>query len=152
MDAHTYLVDWAVNFFKNKDAFTKKIVSIEKNKECFDVYIKYKDKEQYVAAMPTFNAESLIQKLSNNKSYSAVILNSQENFKEMMKHWKKLTDFKFLTIVFCNPFSNTDKKWMIYPHTHDKISDHSSLELGLKSMFDMVEPINEQKLLSSIKS
>ena len=151
MDAHTYLIDWAVNFYRNKDAFTKKIVSIEKNRNGFDVCIKYKDKEQYVIAMAAFNADVLIQKLSGDKSYSAVMLNSSENFREMIKNWKKLAEFRFLSIVFCNPFSQTDKKWTIYPHTHDKIGDHSSLELGLKSMFDMVEPINEQQLNSKIK-
>ena len=152
MDAHNYLVDWAINFYKNKDAFTKKIVSIEKNKNGFDFLIKYKDKEQFVTAVPTLSVDSVLPKFSNDKSYSIVALNSTENFKELMKNWKKLAEFKLLSIVFCNPFSNTDKKWMIFPHTHDKISDHASLELVLKSMFEMVEQINEQALVSSIKN
>jgi hypothetical protein len=44
-------------------------------------------------------------------------------------------------MYFVNPESATDKKWMIYPHTHHKISDPSSLKLGLESLFSTVQEV-----------
>ena len=35
------------------------------------------------------------------------------------------------------------KKWIIYPYTHDNICDKNALEKGLRSMFDMVDPLTE---------
>ena len=67
-----------------------------------------------------------------------------------MKSWKRLIDFKFLNIIFVNPFSGFDKKWIVFPYTHHRVCDESSLELGLKSMFDMVEPIEEKELIAKI--
>jgi len=35
---------------------------------------------------------------------------------------------------------------VIFPYTHHRVCDESSLGLGLKSMFEMVEQINEEEL------
>ena len=150
--AHSFLVDWTVNFVKHKDMLAKKIENIEKNKDGFDLYIKYKDREQYfIIAAAIKEIDSIIQKISNDSHITIVTLNSKENFELLLKNWGKLVHFKFLSIIFVNPFSELDKKWMIFPHVHQKISDESSLETGLKSMFRMVEPIEEQQLVAKIK-
>jgi hypothetical protein len=150
--AHSYLLDWTINFLKNKDLMLKKIESIEKGKDGFDLYIKYKDKEQYVLVIPTISDLSgIIQKFSNTSYFTIVTLNSKENLDEVLKSWAKLVDFRFLNIIFTNPFSSGDKRWIIYPSTHNKVSEQSSLKLGLKSMFEMVDSIDEQKLVSKIK-
>ena len=152
-EVHSFLVEWTVNFLKNKDTLAKKIESIERNKSGFELYIKYKDREQYVVIMPTLkNLDSVVQKLNNDSYFSIVALNSEENFGILLKNWKRLVDFKFLNIIFVNPFSETDKKWIVFPHTHHKICDENSLELGLKSMFGMVEPIEEEQLTAKIRS
>lgn len=149
--AHSFLVEWTLNFMKNKDLLTKKIEKIENGKEGFDLYIKYKDREQYFIIAPTLkNLDSIIKMVDNKSYFSVVTLNSQENFEIVVKNWEKLVDFKFLNIIFVNPFSGMEKKWIIFPHTHHKICDESSLQTGLKSMFGMVEPIEEQQLIAKI--
>ena len=148
---HPYLVEWTVNFVKNKDVIAKKIDNIEKNKDGFDLYVKFKDKEQFFIVSPSLgNLDLIIQKINNNSHFCIVTLNSFENIEILIKGWKKLIDFKFLSIIFVNPFSQLDKKWTIYPHTHNKICDESSLKTGLKSMFEMVEPIEEPQLVAKI--
>lgn len=148
---HSFLLEWAITFVRNKDIVNKKIISVENGKDGFDLYVKYKDKEQYFIIMPVIaDIDSIIQKLSNNAHFSIVTLNSKENLDVIIKNWKKLVDFKFLSIIFTNPFSQLDKKWIVFPHTHDKICEASSLEAGLKSMFDMVEPIEEWQLVAKI--
>ncbi|MBI2660544.1 hypothetical protein HYX07_05260 [Candidatus Woesearchaeota archaeon] len=147
----SFLSEWTVNFIKNKDIIAKKIESIENGKNGFDLYVKYRDREQYFIIAPIIsNIDSIIQKIDNNAHYTIVMLNSRENFNAIVKDWHKLVSFKFLSIIFVNPFSELDKKWMVFPYTHHKVCDESSLEKGLRSMFEMVEPIEEGQLLVKI--
>ena len=148
---HSFLVDWAISFIKNKDIISKRIEKIENGKDGFDLYVKYKDKEQYFIIAPDIpNIDSVMQKLNNNFHFSIVTLNSKDNFAIVVKNWNILANFKFLNIIFANPFSELDKKWIVFPHTHQKICDPDSLKTGLKSMFDMVEPIEEHQLIAKI--
>jgi len=148
---HTFLVDWTINFIKHKDIISKKIEHIENGKDGFDLHVKYKDREQYFIIKSTIqDIDAIIKRLNNEHYFSIVTLNSKENFDVVLKNWSKLINFKFLNIIFVNPFSELDKKWTIFPHTHHKICDESALEGGLKSMFAMVEPIEEQQLLAKI--
>lgn len=152
-DVHSFLVDWAINFIKNKDIVSKKIEKIEHRKDGFDLYIKYKDREQYfIITAKIADIEPILQKIKSTGYFSIVTLNSSENFEALLKNWSRLINFKFLNIIFANPFSATDKKWTIFPHTHHKICDESSLEAGLKAMFDGVEIIDEQQLAEKIAS
>lgn len=149
--ASYFLADWTINFIKNKDIIAKKIENIKNGKNGFDLHVKYRDREQYFIIAPSIsNIDSIIQKIDNNAHYTIVTLNSRENFNTMIKNWHKLVSFKFLSIIFANPFSELDKKWVIFPYTHHKICDESSLENGLKAMFEMVEPIEEEQLLVKI--
>ena len=149
--AKDFLAEWALSFIKNKDAILKKIVSIEKGKDGFDFLVKYKDREQFVIVMPSLSElGAAIKKLDNNSHFTIIALNSKENFRLLIQNWKTLVGFKSLSVIFANPFSSLDKKWIIFPHTHDKICDESSLELGIKSMFDMVEEIDGKRLLEKL--
>ncbi|HLC60445.1 MAG TPA: hypothetical protein VJJ52_03370 [Candidatus Nanoarchaeia archaeon] len=149
--AKSFLIEWTASFVKNKDVIAKKIENIEKNKDAFDLYVKFKDKEQFFIISPSINnLDSIIPKLKNDSHFCIVALNSSENLECLIKNWRKLIDFKFLSIIFVNPFSQLDKKWIIYPYTHHRICDESSLKTGLKSMFDMVEPIEEKEFADKI--
>jgi len=148
---YSFLLDWTVKYIKNKDIISKKIEHIENGKDDFDLYVKYKDGEQYFIIIPNIvDIDSIIKKINNNFHFSVVTLNSKENFGTIVKNWNRLISFKFLNIIFVNPFSELDKKWVVFPHTHHKICDEASLENGLKSMFSMVEPIEEQQLAAKI--
>ena len=152
--SHDFLLEWTINFIKNKDIISKKNEYIENGKEGFDLYVKYRDREQYfVIDANITDINPIIRKISgiNNAAYfSIVTLSSKENFEVILKNWNKLINFKFLNIIFVNPFSELDKKWIVFPHTHHKICDESSLENGLKAMFSMVEPIDEQQLIVNL--
>ena len=150
---HSFLADWTISFIKNRDIVAKKIEQIENGKDGFDLYVKYKDKEQYFIIAPNLaDIDLIMQKMNDIFHFTIVTLNSKENFDSVLKSWSKLINFKFLSIIFVNPFSQLDKKWIIFPHTHHKISDESSLKSGLKAMFEMVEPIEEQQLIAKITS
>jgi len=182
------LVDWIVTYVKNRDSVAKKIESIEKDKDGFDVFVKFKGslkseisnsrrnskgisgvpekpkvflrtyessirkKEQYFIVMPFINnIDDVLTKIKEDMHFGMVTFNTKENFNVVIDNWKKLINFKHLSIYFVNPFSQLDKKWIIYPYTHSKICDEGSLKLGLKTMFEMVEPIDEEKVKTLIK-
>jgi len=149
-----FLVEWTLNFIKNKDIVAKKIERIENGQSGssnYDLYVKYKDREQFFIIMPNIEEiDPILQKINNNSFFSIVTLNSRENFDAMLRNWSKLTHFKFLNIMFVNPFSELDKKWIVFPYTHQRVCDESSLKNGLRSMFGMVEPIEEKQLIAKI--
>lgn len=149
--AKEFLVEWIISHLKNRDIMTRSIEDVKKGKDGFDVYVKFKDKEQFIFAEPIIDdMDAIISKMQNKEwYYSIVTFNSHKNFKELLNSWDKLVDFKFLNIFFINPFSNADKRWIIYPYTHNKICDKDSLAKGLKSMFDMVDPISEEEIKKS---
>ena len=147
----SFLVEWTASFVKNKDVIAKKIENIEKNRGGFDLYVKFKDKGQFFIISPSIdNLDLIIPKLKNDSHFCIVALNSSENLGSLIKNWNRLIEFRFLSVMFVNPFSQLDKKWTIYPYTHHKICDESSLKTGLKSMFGVVEPIEEKELAAKI--
>ncbi|MGV8172266.1 MAG: hypothetical protein ACP5OA_06260 [Candidatus Woesearchaeota archaeon] len=127
------LAEWTVNYVKNRDlTFRKLIKYTEKNK---DEYIEFEFKDKIVPHL-------IIDKLSENifeeiKKYEhkvVVCLNTDENFKFLIKNWKKLSDIKNLSVLFVNLKLND--KWIINPHTHSMIADPDSIESGLRTMYD----------------
>ncbi len=147
---HSYLVEWTIHFFKNRDMIHKRIENIEKDKNGFDIRIKFKDKEQFVIVLETLDIELILSKLNDDSHFSIVTLNSKQNLDLMVKNWKKLAAFKSLNLIFVNPFSNLDKKWIVSPYVHNRICDGNSLELGLKSMFETVDPIEQEQMIVRI--
>ncbi len=148
---HDFLVGWTVDFVKNNDAISKKIEKIERGKGGFDLHVKYKDKEQYFIILPKIEGiGAIMEKINIDAYFSIVTLNSKENLDAVLKDWKCLCGFKFLSIIFINPFSEDDKKWAISPYIHDRVCDESSLGLGLKAMFETVDAIEERQLAARL--
>ena len=130
-----HILDWFETYLKNRDIMLKKIVKIEKSENRLKV--TFRDKVQNFLVFPEISKLPQLPK----KNPSLVLLNSEANLRFLVNNWPKLIDIKQISIYFVNPFSETDKKWVIFPHTHHQVSDSKSLELGLRSMFGQVEAI-----------
>ena len=150
-NVNSFLADWSIRFLENKDAIKREIINIEKGKDGFDSIISYKDKIKCFIIVPTLEI-NIFDKVKNEGYYGIFTLNNPINIRFAVSNWKRLADFKFLNIYFVNPFSSSDKVWAICPYIHDRICDKSSLELGLKSMAEMVEIIGLEELSNKIKS
>ena len=148
-DVDSFLTGWCIRFLKNRDSIRKEIINIEKTQQnAFAIH--YKDKVKYF-----FIAAILDNGVFNNLNMDSFIgiftLNNPSNIRFVVTEWKKLTEFKFLSICFINPFSAADKIWGISPYIHDRICDKSSLELGLKSMAEMVAPLGIEELNNKVR-
>jgi len=134
--------DWAMTYFRNRDLVQRRIVSIEKTSGECDILIKHNDKEIKVLVMPEIESfDALNAKLDKDKHTTLVTLNSKNNFDIIVNNWKYFVELPNFYIVFSNPDSSTETKWIINPHVHSRIADEKSLKIGLKSMFDSVERI-----------
>lgn len=147
MDIHTYLKEWAVQYFKNRDIVAQKITAIEQKKDA--VLIKYNDHEELI--LPYGNLEEFKEQPSE-KCINIVAFNVHKNFKVLLAKWDLLVKFPNLKIFFINPFSEADHKWIIAPAVHHRISDGASLKRGLQAMFETVPTITEEELEENIKT
>ena len=152
--AKSFLVDWTTNFLKNKDIILRKIEQIEHNKDGFDIKVTYKDKTQFfVVTMKLIDINHIMERFKDPEGHYAIVtFNMKENIDAMAKHWNHLVKFKYLSVYFINPWSNADKKWIIYPHTHNKICEEDSLHEGLHSMAELVEFLTEEHILNNVKN
>ena len=149
---YKYLVDWIIDYLKNKDLLLKKIELIDKDKKGFDVYVKFKDKERFFIVKPVIDdVDGILSKFNAEGHFGLVVLNTSGNFDVLIKNWGRFVKFKRLCIYFVNPFSKLDKKWVIYPYTHNNICEKDALEKGLKSMFEMVEPLIGSSIKDTFK-
>jgi hypothetical protein len=146
-DAFDDLKSWIIEYIKHKDIFLKSIVAInhteDKNK---NIIIEYKSRKMEVLIMPTVSTvKDFIDdiKKSSDKfdSVSLVVLNTKENLNKVIESWEKLSVLEKLSIYFVNPYSNNEKRWIISPYTHNRITDKSSLKTGLMSLFSTIEEI-----------
>jgi len=145
---NSFLIDWIVRFLENKDVIRKNISKIEKNEKGFVVH--YKNGVKNFVVEKNLNRE-ILDKIKQSDTVKVITINNKENTKFIIDKWKELAKFSSLNIYLINPFSKADKVWIIHPYIHDKICDSNSLELGIKTMAEMVEAIDEQKLEQLIK-
>ena len=148
-EAVSFLKEWFIRFLQNRDLARRNIASIS-SKEGFDFKVNYKDKAVNFLIMPVLK-NSILETINNNENFGLIALNNFQNIKFLYINWKKLAEMRFFSLYFINPFSNTDKAWILCPYVHDNICDEGSLETGLKAMAEMVEYIDYEKIEERLK-
>jgi len=127
------LSDWTVNYVKNKDLTFRKLVKYTEHAK--DDYISFEFKDKTVAHFIEDKlSEKVFDMIKVHEHKMLVCLNIDENFKFLIKHWKRLAEIKNLSLLFVN--LKLGDKWVINPHTHSMIADPDSIESGLRTIFD----------------
>lgn len=126
------LLEWTIFFVKNKDILKKEIkdYKILKNYIEFD----YGDRKHTYYVYPQLNSE-LIEH-STKDTATVVCLNKKENLKFVVDNWDKIIKNKKFSIVFVHMSSN--QRWIIYPYTHNMITEKSALKSGLQTLFEQI--------------
>jgi hypothetical protein len=127
-DDLSILLEWTIFYVKNKDIIKKEIKDYKVMKNY--VEFEYKDKKHVYYAYPELNDE-IFEKI-NEGFVTVVCLNKKENINFTVKNWEKLVKNPKFSMIFVHPKSSS--KWIIFPHTHDKITEKSTLKLGLETM------------------
>ena len=138
------LTEWTTTFVKHKDMMKQQIVSLEEKHGIVHVVMKGDKKQDYfvfekIVDMKHVDDAGKKSDADQNYSINVVCYNTSENLKLLVQHWKECAAHTRLLFYFVNPKSLTDMKWTINPWLHNRISDHASLENGLKSMASMVD-------------
>jgi len=134
------LVEWVVNYVKSRDAFVKRIVNIDVNSAT--ITLTYPDKRQVYFALGSFQgSDRCLACIKPEPDYVLVVLNTEQNLEALIKSWDTLCKVKNLTIMFINPDSEIDEKWVVKPYVHNQVTEKASLKTGLRSMFETVSPI-----------
>lgn len=134
----SYLAQWIERHIRNRDLIHRKIKTIQVSGD--HITVEYGDKTQLLTVQPTLGpAAEAIGKLSGDHA-SIVTYNTAENFAALVRDWNAYASFKrHFCIYFVNPFSKQDKFWVIYPWSHNAITEPASLKSGLVSVASMVD-------------
>jgi len=140
-----FLEEWVINYVKSKDVFKKTIIEIKK--EVSEIVVIHKHKEEKFFIDPFLeNIGNDLKAIKQDSPAFVVCMNSPENLKKLLASWKDLVAYLHLGFLFLNPFSKTEKAWIIFPYTHSKIADESSLKAGIQSMFEQVDPVERSNI------
>jgi hypothetical protein len=145
-----YLLEWFVRYTKNRDLVFRKIKDIKEQDN--KAIVEQKDGRKITYYIEPFPAD--IEKLAagmKEKETGIVMYNTPGNFDKAYKAWKKLAAVQGLTLYFVNPFSKIEKRWIVNPYIHGKISEAEALKEGLHSMYVLVEPISEAEIAELTK-
>lgn len=132
MDTAAQLKEWVQIYLKSRDAIQKVITGFENLNGDFVVHKNSTD--VLFLIRPEFTNTDEIA----DKAVGLVVLNTKKNVNFVISKWDTLSKLKGLCIYFVNPKSNN--KWMLFPYTHDRITEKSALKRGLESLFSMVPP------------
>lgn len=130
------LKEWTKHYIKFKDAMKKKIKNIAETEFGYEVEEKDGNKVFYVIHHIEDGIHHL-EELKGEKIYF-VTPNTQTNVKQTIQSWDTLKEHKELTIIFANP--KTNESWLLHPNTHANVSEINSLEQGLQSLYEGVNP------------
>lgn len=131
------LLDWAERYVKHRDLFERKIARIEKQGS--QLLVRLKDGSGYkVLASEVLNESllPLIDQLAQQEPCLIVAQNKKENLSFLTKHWRLLASKQRLKLVFVN--LEKDERWVLIPHSHDKVAEQGSLRAGLLSLYQSV--------------
>ncbi len=143
------LKEWATRYVRHRDIAANKIAEIRT--ASFGILVVNKDTTSISCvvqpSLESFNADDgAIQ----GKAI-IVTLNNEDNIRAVYKMWDKLAAKKELLMLFVNPFSGLEEKWLLKPYIHGLVCDKSSLLQGLRTMAELVEPTNEGAMLLKMK-
>lgn len=145
-----YILVWLERYFQNRKIMDRTIGEIEKGKDEIIVLKKDGSKKIYSVIPVLSNVPTLDPFISSERSI--VTLNTKENFSFVVSEWKRFQDVRHFSIMFVNPFSRLDKKWVVFPSTHHMISEGKGIRKGLQSLYENVEPISIKEFETIVKS
>ena len=129
------LKEWTQTLLKSRDAIKGDIISFEDKGGDFVVHKKTGD--QLFLIRPELKVVTDVT-AAGNGPLGLVVLNSKKNLNAVIENWTALSALKFLCIYFVNPA--THDKWLLYPYTHNQITEKAALRKGLETMFAEVPP------------
>lgn len=154
VEAFDGLKQWALLYVKHRDINVKKIADIKDTDYGFLVANNDGTATSCVIQVLLGDINrGFIQATAaaDKKSVLIVTLSNDDNIRAAYRMWEVIAANPGLLIVFVNPFSSQEEKWVLKPFLHNKVCDRTSLLQGLKAMAELVEPIDAETMAMKIK-
>lgn len=142
------LKEWALNYVRHRD-IQKKIFRVKDADFGFVIENNDGTSSDCLIA-PSLSGGVLLG--AARKPSMVISLSNEQNIKEVYAVWDNLVVNSSLFLVFINPFSSSEDKWVLKPFLHNKVCDRSSLLQGLRAMSELVDPVDEASLSESLKA
>ena len=115
-----------------------------------ELHVKHKNKEHIFLIEPFLEKDDWFEKEKKYEGHTSLVCyNTEDNFKYVFAHWNKLVGLGgHFSVYFINPFSKEEKRWIVYPQTHEAISEGENTEMGLKSLSGRVDRITQKEVLT----
>jgi hypothetical protein len=120
---------------KHKDIFARNLLDFDAKDD--SVEFNFKDKKHIYVIKDVLD-DSLKNRIKDSP-FSVVCLNKKENLDFLIKNWDFLVKFSKLSILFVN--LKTNERWIIYPSTHNSLTEKESLKSGLNSLYHSITPV-----------
>jgi len=132
------LKEWVVNFIRSRASFEVEESFVD---VVDDEIVVRKDSGERRFLVRDDLDESVVEDIKNydKKNVVIVALNKRSNVDWLVGHWKDLICFPLLSFMFVNPV--TFERWVVFPKTHDLITEKASLKKGLISLFENVSKV-----------
>lgn len=145
-----------IRFIKNKDLILKRIIDVNRKKEEDIIIADLVDGRKHAYIVEPFlenkDIKSLTEKLKPYEICSLVVYNTKANLDIVTKSWDHLAKFKKnFSINFINPFSKSEKRWAVYPSTHDFVTERSKVSQSLKILFSNVDSASKEEIENILK-
>ncbi|MCB9358654.1 hypothetical protein H6503_01860 [Candidatus Woesearchaeota archaeon] len=133
------LKQWYMFYRKNRDLMLKKIDKLEEKDGIITITNKDGTREICIIEENPLSYEEIIRPYKKDERLYLVSLNKKANIDLMVKEWDSIVDYSFLTMMFVNPQSSQENKWILKPAVHHKITEKAVLKTGLYSLAEAVE-------------
>ena len=145
-----FIKEWTVRYVRHRDIAARKISGIRGTEYGFQVINKDGTLIECVVQLALKKISG--QFIAATKNALVITLSNSENVQAVNRMWDALAANSGLLVVFANPFSALEDKWVLKPHLHNKVCDRNSLLQGLRAMSELVEPIDEETLTMKLRN
>jgi len=133
------LYEWTEQFIKFRNIVRRNKIKYELINNTIKVNIQTNkgiEKEIYLIDNKIENLINLIPANNKKQKYYLVCLNLKKNVHFVYENWHKLSILENVLIIFAEP--NTNNKWILKPHIHNKIINKENLKEGLLTLHKSV--------------
>ncbi len=117
------LTNWAIEFVKARNAFTRTLREHSVQGDVVTFVHKHK--------VHHFLCQERLSVPVASDTYTVVCLNAEENLAFLITHWKEFLQ-PSLSVIFVNPQQHAH--WQVSPKVHAMVADEETLEEGLRSL------------------
>ncbi len=128
------LREWAYSYFRHKDLFTRSIKEL-RTEDSGLILVRKNGNTEHILCTKTLDPASLP---SEGKRAYIITEDTKRNLDVLVDSWGVFKSRPDLLVIFVDMHQST--RWLLFPHTHARISDPKKIRRSLKALSDSASP------------